>query len=104
MVLRMEPEPSPEISLEERQLFAERIARSLDERPLDLPADAHRQAVAALIERLGTASHYELLGVPPGASAGDIHAAYERLARLVHPRHAGALGIAGRQGVLDLLL
>jgi tetratricopeptide (TPR) repeat protein len=100
----MEAEPLPEISLEERQLFAERIDRSLDERPLGLSPDAHRRAVAALIERLGTVSHYELLGVAPGASGGEVHAGYERLARLVHPRHAGALGIPGRQGVLELLL
>lgn len=97
-------QPPLEITQEERLLFAERIARSLDARPLTLAPEAHRQAIASLIGRLGTASFYELLSVPPGASQVEIHDAYERLARMVHPRHAGILGIAGRQGVLDLLL
>src|ERR1044072_8825399 len=100
--------PDSELPLEdtpeERLLFAERIGRSLDARPLDLAPEAHRQAVASLIGRLGTASFYELLSVAPGASQAEIHDAYERLARMVHPRHAAILGIAGRQGVLDLLL
>lgn len=93
-----------ELSLEERQLFYERIGRSLEERPLQLAPEAHRQAVASLIGRVGEASHYELLGVAPGASAEEIHDAYERLARLVHPRNASAVGLAGRQGVLEMLL
>src|SRR5262245_51308556 len=97
-------EPLPELSLEERQLFYERIGRSLDERPLQLTPEAHRQAVASLIGRVGEATHYELLGVAPGASGEEIHEAYERLARLVHPRNAGAVGLAGRQGVLEMLL
>lgn len=97
-------EPEPELSLEERELFSERIGRSLDDRPLGMRPEAHRQAVASLIERLGSASFYELLGIGPGASAGEIHDSYVKLARLVHPRHARPLGIDGRQGVLELLL
>ena len=34
-------------------------------------------------------SHYETLGVVPTASAADIHAAYKRLARRVHPDAGG---------------
>ena len=96
-------ESRSELSEEERHLFSERIGRDLAERPLAVDQTAHRHSVASLIERVGTASFYELLGVAPGAAMPEIHDAYERLGRLVHPLHAASLGLGGRQGVLDLL-
>ncbi len=90
-------------SVEELRLFEERIARGLDERPLGLDAAAHGAEVSALVGKVGEASHYELLEVGPGASDQEVHDAYERLARRVHPRHARELGLAGKEGVLRLL-
>jgi len=95
--------PSSDLSEEERRLFSARIELGLAERPLGLDPAAHRQSIAALIERVGVASFYELLGVAPGASMAEVHDAYERLGRLVHPRHAATLGLDGRQGVLEHL-
>src|SRR5438477_10170731 len=41
--------------------------------------------------------YYQLLGVPPGASAEDIQAAYRRLAKEYHPDlHAGSAVAAAR--------
>jgi len=94
-------EQSP--SAEELRLFEERIARNLRERPLAVEPAAHRAEVGSLVGRVGEASFYELLAVGPGASAQEIHDAYERLARLVHPSHAAGLGLAGKEGVLKLL-
>lgn len=34
-------------------------------------------------------SHYETLGVEPGASASDIRRAYHRAALAAHPDHGG---------------
>lgn len=85
------------------RLLRDRIGRSLDERPVRLDAVAHRQRLAELLARLGGASFYELLGVDIAASPEEVHAAYEEMARLVHPRHAARVGLAERQATLDLL-
>jgi len=90
-------------SAEELRLFEERIARGLGERPLRVDAAAHRAEVSGLVGKVGEASYYELLAVGPGASDPEIHDAYERLARMVHPSHARELGLAGKEGVLRLL-
>jgi hypothetical protein len=85
------------------RLLRERLGRSLEERPLRLDAEAHRQRVADLLARFGGASFYELLGVDVAASPEEIHAGYEELARLVHPSHAGRLGLEDRRATLDLI-
>jgi len=91
------------LSAEELRLFEDRIARGLRERPLRLDAVVHRTEVTGLVGRVGEASFYELLAIGPGASVQEIHDGYERLARLVHPVHAGELGLTGKEGVLRLL-
>lgn len=88
---------------EEVDLLSTRVERGLAERPLGLDAAAHRQLVADLLGKVGEASFYDLLGVGPGASEEEVHAAYGRLARLVHPSHARSLGLSGKEGILDLL-
>jgi curved DNA-binding protein CbpA len=87
----------------ELALFSERIARSLAERPLELGAEEHRERVAALLREVGGATFYQLLSLGPTASPEKVHEGYERVARLVHPSHAPALGLAGREGVLEVL-
>jgi len=83
--------------------FAERVARSLEERPVDLEPQPHREMLAEVLARLGEMSHYELLGLSLEARAEEIHDAFERVARLVHPVHAEPLGLVGREGALELL-
>ncbi len=90
-------------SPQEVALFAERIGRSLAERPLEIDVSEHRERVAALVREVGGATFYELLAVGPAASPERVHEGYERLARLVHPMHAAYLGLEGREGVLEVL-
>jgi len=87
----------------ELALFSERIARSLAERPLELAAEEHRERVAAMLREVGGATFYQLLSLGPTASPEKVHEGYERVARLVHPSHAPALGLEGREGVLEVL-
>lgn len=83
--------------------FAERIAKSLDRRPLVMEPQAHRKLLADLLAGVGGQTHYELLSLRPDASVEEIHEAYDELARLVHPGHAGKLGLADRQAPLEVL-
>jgi len=94
-----EPRVSPELL----RSFAERVARDLERRPVELGPDEHRARLAELLGRLGEQNHYDLLGVAHDAPVDRIHAAYEDLARLVHPSHAERLGLTGREGAVTLL-
>src|SRR5687767_2198272 len=77
--------PNDRPSDEELRLFLERIARRLAEQPVGLDAPAHREKVAALLRKSGEASFYQMLALQPTASALEVHEAYERTARLLHP-------------------
>ncbi len=83
--------------------FQARVRRDLEAQPLRLEADEHRRRLAELLVRCGRETYYELLTVSPGAEETEVHSAYLRIAREVHPLHAERLGLGGRQGVLELL-
>ncbi|HVS00960.1 MAG TPA: DnaJ domain-containing protein [Thermoanaerobaculia bacterium] len=91
------------VTPEELRLFTDRIARSLRERPLDVPPTPHKERVADFLRRAGEASHYELLGIELVASAREVHDGFERVARLLHPDNASRIGLPGREGVLEVL-
>ena len=97
------PDPLRPVTPHELALFSERIGRSLAERPLEVGVPEHRERVAALVREVGGASFYQLLAVGPTATPEQVHEAYERIARLVHPIHAPYLGLQGREGVLEML-
>lgn len=88
---------------EEYRLFSDRVGRGLKERPLVVLPKEHREQVADLLRQLGDATYYHLLGIDPGSGAREVHEAYDRVARLVHPNNARRLGLEGREGVLQLL-
>jgi tetratricopeptide (TPR) repeat protein len=88
---------------EEFTLFSDRVGRGLRERPLVVLPKEHREQVAELLRQLGEATYYHLLGIDPGSGAREVHEAYDRVARLVHPHNARRLGLEGREGVLQLL-
>ncbi len=102
---RSEPRVRGETPLDSEVLrhFAERVGRELRERPVALDAPSHRARLAELLGRLGEVSHYELLGVTADATTDQVHAAYDELARLVHPSHAARLGHKGREEAITLL-
>jgi curved DNA-binding protein CbpA len=88
---------------EELQLFSARIVRGLTDRTLQTSPQEHREEVAMLLRQLGEGTFYHLLGLDPGSGLREVHDAYERVARLVHPSHARRLGLQGKEGVLELL-
>jgi curved DNA-binding protein CbpA len=90
-------------SQEELYLFSDRIGRRLAEAGTGMEPLEHRLRVADLLRILGGATCYQLLGLSPAASLAEIHEAYDRNGRLVHPQNAAALGLSGREGVLEVL-
>ncbi|HEV2854865.1 MAG TPA: DnaJ domain-containing protein [Thermoanaerobaculia bacterium] len=94
---------TPRPTQEELRLFSERIARRLFDRPLDLDPTSHQQRVAGLLRQAGDSSFYQLLDLVPTATLQEVHEAYDRVARLVHPANARRLGLVGREGVLEML-
>lgn len=93
----------PRPTQEELRLFSDRIARRLSDRPLDLDPTSHQHRVAGLLRQAGDASFYQLLDLVPTATAQEVHDAFEQVAQLVHPANARRLGLAGREGVLEML-
>lgn len=91
------------LSPEELGLFTERVRRELESRPFDLDLGEHQRLVAELLRNVGDSTYYQLLGLNPGSAVAEVHDAYSRLARSVHPLHAQRLGLPGREGVLQLL-
>jgi curved DNA-binding protein CbpA len=88
---------------DELRLFLQRIGQRLAEHPVDMDPEAHRERVAGMLRQAGEASFYQLLDLSPTARAQEVHEAYDRIACLVHPVQARRLGLAGREGVLELL-
>ncbi|HEX6900836.1 MAG TPA: DnaJ domain-containing protein [Thermoanaerobaculia bacterium] len=88
---------------EQLRLFAEKIGRRLADRPPNLDPEAHRERIAGLLRLAGESTFYQILDVPPTATAQEIHEAYDQVARLVHPWNARHLGLDGREGVLEML-
>jgi curved DNA-binding protein CbpA len=85
------------------QGLSERVERELTLRPLELPVAEHRERLGDLLARAGGLTHYEMLGVSLDATPEEVYDAYARLARVVHPSHAPALGLEGREAALWLL-
>ena len=83
--------------------FRTRFARDLERRPLELDPSEHRRRFAEALARCGSGTHYELLELEPDADESEIHAAYEELARLVHPSHAERIGLGGRGDVAEVV-
>ncbi|HLF56918.1 MAG TPA: DnaJ domain-containing protein, partial [Thermoanaerobaculia bacterium] len=83
------------------ELLRARIGASLRERPLGLLDDALQRRLEALARGASAMNHYELLGVKLDAEESEIQAAFEGLARLVHPSHAERPGVILSSGELD---
>lgn len=85
------------------QRFLERIGESLEDQPLVLPAEKHREAVVALFGRLSKVNFYELLEIQLDAGDDAILSGFNKLARQVHPQHAQKLGLQGKEDTLRVL-
>jgi tetratricopeptide (TPR) repeat protein len=83
--------------------FERRIGSSLEEQPLEIGPDQHRELLGNLLARMGEMTYFEMLAVSAQSSNEEIHQAYYELGRLVHPSHAQALGLQGKEGAFRVL-
>jgi len=83
--------------------IAGRVRDDLSARPLALRPDDLVSQLKEHLRRLMETDHYDLLGVEPGASGDQVHAAFLDLALKAHPSHAEALGLEGWKAALELL-
>ncbi|MEE8278379.1 MAG: J domain-containing protein, partial [Thermoanaerobaculia bacterium] len=91
------------VSAELLEKFQQRIGDDLAANPLKIDTEAHRLRVVELLGGLGEVNFYQLLSVGLGCSAEELHLAYTELARVVHPEHAEALGLKGKEEALAVL-
>ncbi len=99
----VEAEAQGVLTAELVQRFSDRIRDGLERSPLELDPRYHRERIGALMGQLGEMTFYELLQVEVSAPAEQIHDAYTKLARLVHPGHAESLGLRGKEAGMHLL-
>jgi tetratricopeptide (TPR) repeat protein len=72
----------------------QKVKASLDARPMSLDPNAHYDIVAEKVSRLSALNHYEILDLHPHADEKEVHRAYDRVGRLVHPVHDRRLGLS----------
>ena len=85
------------------QRFEERVASSLEDEPVALDVETHRDFVVDCYEHLHERNHYELLTLELGSGDAEVMKAFQGFARRVHPSHAERLGMVGRAEVLRVL-
>jgi hypothetical protein len=85
--------PTPVIQRQPGELEQAAVAGAGDN---GTAAGVGREELFETYERVKNRSHYEALGIEPGASPADVKAAYRRMARRFHP------DIVGRNGVAEL--
>lgn len=83
--------------------FHERIAGHLEDHPVELSSEAHRQELARLYQNLDETNHYELLDVGLKATDEEIFRAFQAYASKVHPSHTQRLDLKGKGELLRLL-
>ena len=88
---------APRPTEEQLRLFSEKIGKRLIDRPPSVDPETHRERIASLLRLAGEATFYQILDVPPTATAQEIHEAYDQVARLVMEldRHGGFGGLGG---------
>ena len=83
--------------------FERRIGNSLEDEPLEIDPQQHRELLGILLARMGEMTYFEMLAETAQSSDEEIHQAYFELGRLVHPGHAARLGLSGKEGAFRVL-
>ncbi|TNF72898.1 MAG: tetratricopeptide repeat protein [Acidobacteria bacterium] len=91
------------LSAEIIRKFSDRIAKSLEQEPLEMSPVAHRELLSDLLSRLGELNFFELLRVELGSTSEEIQEAFVELGRIVHPGHATDLGLKGKEAGMQML-
>jgi tetratricopeptide (TPR) repeat protein len=90
---------APEIDDEERtralvERLQQKVGSALEASPVRMDPNSHYDVVADRVGRLSSLNYYEILDLDVHSDEKEVHRAYDRLARLVHPVHEGRLGVS----------
>ena len=84
-------------------MFNRKIGEGLLDQSIDLEEEDHRALLVELLATMGSMNHFERLEIGEHFTSEDLAQAFECKARLVHPSHAGTLGLKSNGKALDIL-
>ncbi len=97
-----EPEPEPEPTLPPTRVQLVPEADPRVDKALAIPVE-HQRLVLAIVDQIGSLSHFDLLGIAPTTEKKEIRRAYHQMSRKFHPDAYYGKELGSFRSLLDQL-